>query len=200
MNLIKVKIILIALVLTGSGYARADLINVSYIEISNAKGTWLQVGEVIANDLFDNDVALTGFATAPDQWSWRSGPENAIDGNTAGNYHLNELFHDRVIGSPLTITFNSLQDLSSLQIFGRIGCCTNRDLYNVSFWGANSELMATYTDIAPGALSELMATYTDIAPGALVFVPEPATLASLVLGFIILALRRSKVMSKKGIL
>ncbi|WP_246128955.1 PEP-CTERM sorting domain-containing protein [Colwellia demingiae] len=179
MNLKMLKAVIAGLILSVSSIANAGLINVSYLEITNAKGDWLQVGEVIANDMFNNDVALTGFATAtaPHQWSAISGPEKAIDGITLGNYNLGQIFHEQFKGSTLTVTFDSLQDLSSIQIFGRTDCCSSRDIYNVSFYGEDSNLIATYTDIAPGVSID---------------VPEPSTLAIFALGIMGLAGRRFK--------
>jgi hypothetical protein len=61
MNFKMLKVVIASLIISVSSFANADLINVSYLEITNAKGDWLQVGEVIANDMFNNDVALSGF-------------------------------------------------------------------------------------------------------------------------------------------
>ncbi len=179
MNLKMLKVVIASLIISVSSFANAGLINVSYLEITNAKGDWLQVGEVIANDMFDNDVALTGFATAtaPHQWSAISGPEKAIDGITLGNYNSGQIFHEQFRNSTLTVTFNSLQDLSSIQIFGRTDCCIARDIYNVSFYGENSNLIAAFTDIAPGVSVD---------------VPEPSTLAIFALGLMGLTARRLK--------
>ena len=179
MNFKMLKVVIASLIISVSSFAKAGLINVSYLEITNAKGDWLQVGEVIANDMFNSDVALTGFAvaTAPHQWSAISGPEKAIDGITLGNYHFGEIFHEQFQNSTLTVTFNSLQDLSSIQIFGRTDCCSYRDIYNVSFYGEESNLIATINDIAPGATID---------------VPEPSTLAIFGLALVGLASRRFK--------
>jgi len=179
MNLKMLKAAIAGLVLSVSGFANAGLIDVSYLEITNAKGEWLQVAEVIANDMLENDVALNGFAvaTSPHQWSSISGPENSIDGITLGNYHLGQIFHEKHLNSTLTITFNSLQDISSIQIFGRTDCCTSRDLYNVSFFGEGGELMAKYEDVTQGKKTSI---------------PEPSTLAIFALGIMGLAARRFK--------
>ena len=75
------------------------------------------------------------------------------------------------------MTFNSLQDLSSIQIFGRTDCCSSRDIYNVSFYGEDSNLIATINDIAPGVTID---------------VPEPSTLAIFGLALVGLASRRFK--------
>ena len=173
------KVVIASLIISVSSFAKAGLIDVSYLEITNAKGDWLQVGEVIANDMFNNDVALTGFAvaTAPHQWSAISGPEKAIDGITLGNYNFGEIFHEQFQNSTLTVTFNSLQDLSSIQIFGRTDCCSSRDIYNVSFYGEDSNLIASINDIAPGVTID---------------VPEPSTLAIFGLALVGLASRRFK--------
>jgi len=169
------------LLLTVSGFSNANLVNVSYIEIINAKGDWLQVSEVIANDIVGNDMALTNFAiaTAPNQWSSISGAEQSIDGVTAGSYQLGQIFHELTRGSTLTVTFNALQELSSFTIFGRTDCCTERDIYDIRFFGADSQVIATYTDVAPGTL---------------VPIPEPTILALIALGIISLASRKPIIM------
>lgn len=179
MNLKMLKAAFAGLVLSVSGFANAGLMNVSYLEITNATGTWLQVAEVVANDMFGNDMALASFAiaSAPNQWDGTTAPGNTIDGITAGSYSLGQIFHDGTRGSTLTITFNSLQNLSSIQIFGRTDCCSERDIYNVSFFGEQNNHLQTINSVAPRAITE---------------VPEPTTLAIFALGIMGLASRRFK--------
>jgi hypothetical protein len=137
--------------------AQAGLISVKSIEISNAINNWLQVSEVVALDNLSNDVALSSvgaIATAPDTWSTFSTPAKAIDGITAGNYNLGEIFHEGSNNShdSLTITFASVVELMSIQIFGRTDCCTDRDFYTVSFFnGSGDTLFTTSVDSRFGA-------------------------------------------------
>jgi hypothetical protein len=179
MNLKMLKATFAGLALSVSSFANAGLMNVSYLEITNTKGTWLQVAEVIAIDMFGNDMALASFAkaSAPNQWDGSTAPENTIDGITAGSYSLGQIFHDGIKGSTLTITFNSLQNLSSIQIFGRTGCCSNRDIYNVSFFGEQSNNLQTINSLFPSVITD---------------VPEPNTLAIFALVIMGLAARRFK--------
>ena len=164
-----------------SSNANATLMGVSYIEITNEINTWLQVAEVVALDTEGNDVALaaTATATAPDQWSWKSGPEKAIDGITAGSYGAGQIFHEGspYTNDPLTITFNSIQTLSTIQIFGRTDCCTNRDVYRV-----------TYFDDQGSAITSAVMNAGDVTN----VIPEPSTIAIFALGILGLASRRAR--------
>jgi hypothetical protein len=66
---------------------------------------------------------------------------------------------------------------ASLTIFGRTDCCTDRNLYNVSFYDASHGLLGTYQlDATTGPSG----TITFAAPAA----PEPSTWAMMILGFV----------------
>ncbi|MCW8865121.1 MAG: PEP-CTERM sorting domain-containing protein [Colwellia sp.] len=172
-----------------SSNANAGLIGVNYIEITNELNTWLQVAEVVATDMSNNDVALTSegaVATAPDSWSVISGPEKAIDGITLGNYSLGQIFHEGSNNThdTLTITFASLQELNSIQVFGRTDCCQNRDLFRVTFFGEQQNaLYSTVIDSRTNGVDPIV-----VLPNTQV--PEPSTIAIFALGLLGLASRK----------
>ena len=157
----------------------ATVVGATSIQITNALSDYLQVAEVVANDYSSADVSAASAgatASANDMYASFSTADKAIDGNTGGNYYTDTIYHGLGSGgSTLTINLAGPSSLSSLTIFGRTDCCQQRDLYNVSIFGAGNSLLFS---------GQLDARYT---PGTLTFdiaaVPEPATWGLMIAGF-----------------
>lgn len=167
----------IALAISGGAQAAA-LIGADTITITNAIGTYLQVAEVVATQAgTGTDVALASngaTATAPDQYSSISGPANAIDGNTGGNYYTDFIYHSAGYPNSLTVTLAAPSDLSSLTLFGRTDCCGARDVYNVVIDNAAGVQLYSGTLDATGPSNSATVSF-----GA---VPEPASWALMLVG------------------
>lgn len=163
--------------------AHAGLVGVKTIQIKNAVNDWLQVAEVNAFNVNNIDVASIGnaVASAPDTWDSNSTPAKAIDGITAGNWSLGQIFHE---GSPrtgdtLTITFNTVQELVSFQIYGRTDCCSYRDIYDITFRDAAGNQLFFLNDL--NATNQQHRAVAEL-PNTRQNVPEPASLALAGLG------------------
>lgn len=175
--------------------AQAGLINVKSIEISNALGDWLQVAEVVALDMLGNDVALSSagaVASSPDTWDSKTSAINAIDGNTLGNYSLSQIFHEGQDGSndTLTITFASLVELMSIQIFGRTDCCTQRDFYKVTFLDASAKSLFTIQADSRNGAHPVIELPNTVQQSVVNEVSAPGTIALFGLALVVLGLSR----------
>jgi len=172
--------------------AQAGLIGVKSIEVKNAINQWLQVAEVNAFNVGNVDVASSGnaIASAPDTWSGFSTPGKAIDGVTAGNYSLGQIFHEGQNNShdTLTIVFNDVQELISFSIFGRTDCCSERDIYDIAFLDAAGDTLFFIDNLRATAAQNHTASVE--LPNT--NIPEPASLALLALGLVGLAAVRRK--------
>ncbi len=167
--------------LSVAGAANAvTVIGATEIKVTSAGPDYLQVAELQAFDFTSSNVALAtngGSATGSSTYDATSTPGKAIDGNTGGNYYTDTIFHSAGSGSGefLDVTF-AATTLSSVSIFGRSDCCSQRDTYNVQiFDAAHNVLFSGFVDATGNS-----------HVGTLTFdsaVPEPATWALLIGGF-----------------
>ena len=162
--------------------AAVSVVGATRIEIKSALPDYLQVAEVQAFNFASTNVALTangGSATGSSTYSGFSTPDKAIDGNTAGNYYMDTIFHSAGSGGGESLDVNfGPTTLSSLSIFGRSDCCSQRDVYSVTvFNAAGATLFSGQIDANNGAHS---GTFTFDAPGT---VPEPASWVMMIAGF-----------------
>ena len=167
------------LAITGAG--AATVIGATKIVITSTANDYLQVAEVVATEFGSGtDVALASLgatAAAPDQWNDTTNPINAIDGNFAGDFNNGEIFHSAGSNGLLTINLAYAATLSSLSIYGRTDCCTQRDIYNVSIFNAAGSLLYSTSGLNADRKT---GTITFDAPSV---VPEPASWALMLTGF-----------------
>jgi hypothetical protein len=175
-----------------SNFASAALINVSEIRISSAVNDWLQVSEFVAWSNFTNsDLALTSAGasvTATDFYlgnsSCNSNTSNAscaIDGVSFVDYP--NIFHGDNVGgfnTILTVTLAAPSTIDWIEIFGRNGCCTTRDVYDISFFDSAGNMLSSLSNVVGSSIR---------APNR-VEVSEPSVLALLGLGLLGLRFRR----------
>jgi len=160
------------------------VVGASRVHITSANpipsDAYLQIAEVIAIEAGTGvNVARStngGTATAFDA-DFGTTPGRAIDGIFPGDHP--DLYHSSNSASAfLDVTFTGARTLSSLTIHGRFGCCSQRDVYNVSIFNAsNTELFSGVLD----ASRTHVATVTFDAPSAVV--PEPSAWAVMIGGF-----------------
>ncbi len=171
-----------ALALAGPVSA-ASVVGAVKVRVTSALPDWLQVGEVQAVEFGTGiNVALAangGTAAGSGNFSAASTPDKAIDGIAPASFA--NIYHSDSAGAGefLDVFFAAPTTLSSLTIFGRVDCCSTRDLFDVTIYNAAGDTL--YTGRFDNTrLVGAGNTVTFDAAGA---VPEPATWAMMIGGF-----------------
>lgn len=135
-----------------TGAANASLIGVKSVTITNSLNQYLQVSEFQAfQSGTGTNVALASSgavaSTTSGTWDGNSTPGKAIDG-AFSNLSFPNMYHNaQGTTGNLTITFAAVDNLDSFTIYGRSDCCSDRDVYNVAFFGANGNLLYTASSV-----------------------------------------------------
>jgi hypothetical protein len=172
---------------TFAGSASAGLVGVKDIRVTKADNStqYIQISELLAFQTGTGvDVALAsqgGVATAPSTWNSSSTPGKAIDG-LYSNLTFPNMFHNRgnVFGEYLNISLAAASELSSVTIYGRSDCCSDRDIFNVAFYGVTGNLL--YTQSGANATNSQTHMVNFALPNTAV--PEPTSIALLGLGLL----------------
>ncbi len=170
--------------------ANAGLMDVSYIQVTNALGTWLQIAEIWAVDMSITNVALTGTATSNEAGgTYFTSPTLVNDGDLTGTYP--NIFHEGAPtsnGAMVTLTLAAPTELAGFAIFGRTDCCSDRDVYNVEFFNESDESL--YYAASLDATGERHAAFIEFGPSSQV--PVPASVGLIGLGLLGLAARKKR--------
>lgn len=171
----------------------ATVVGATHMTVKSALPDYLQVGEFLAFDFDGTNVALAsngGVATAFSQYfsglAPQGGPDEAIDGVYPANYDYTfditvpGVYHSGGAGANeyLTVTFAAATTLSKIQIYGRGDCCTSRDLYDVTIYGAGDTVLFSGRLDARTTGNDSLSF--DAPTGG---VPEPSSWALMILGF-----------------
>ncbi len=163
----------------------AGFVDVSRIEIRSALPSYLQISEVVATQSGTGlDLALSSqgaVAAGSSQWSSSDNPLYAIDGVYPRDYPF--MFHSATTGSNeyLSIVLAVASELDSITIYGRAGCCADRDIYKLTLFNTAGVQLYTATNLNANNQSH---SVTISLPSTTNRVPEPTSLALLGLGML----------------
>jgi hypothetical protein len=150
-------------------------------DVTDPGDAYLQVAELIATQTgTGTDVALAsnGGSASSIGGDWPgSSPAYAIDGIYPSAFP--NIYHSAGSGPgyELDIALGAPANLSSLTIYGRTDCCSERDDYIVTIYNAANDVL--FTGELDGSNAGGGPTTVDFATG----VPEPATWAMMLVGF-----------------
>lgn len=181
--------------LCASPASAATIVNAKSIKVTLAGGDQLQISELQAFDFSNLNVAGSaagGTASTNSVHSDFHGGKstaaaNANDGALpyARNYGDDPTFYTGIDENAfLQIAFAAPTTISKLTIYGRIDCCSHRDIYNVSVFDANGGTL--YSGVLDATGADHMASVSfdaPVAPPGGAAVPEPATWAMMIFGF-----------------
>lgn len=173
-----VAIITGSLLFCAASSVSAGLIGVTDIRITSAKPTWIQVTEVTALKTIGGDAAsaLGGAIATSSGFGFGGSPNKAIDDLNAGGTHRAGEFHSDTanFGEFLNIALLGATELDSVTIFGRSGCCSGRDIYNIELLDGNGSVLFQ----ASGLDARVSHQVTVALPNTVATsVPEPGTFA-----------------------
>jgi hypothetical protein len=161
--------------------AAVSIVGATKIEVKSALPDYLQVAELQAFNFASTNVALAangGTATGSSTYFAYSSPDKAIDGNTGGGFYTDKIFHSSGTGGGEFLDVNfAATSLSSISIFGRSDCCSQRDLYTVTVFNAAGNTLYSGQINADNQAHSGTLTFTAAS------VPEPASWVLMVGGF-----------------
>lgn len=158
-----------------------SVVGATKVRVTSAIPSYIQVSELEAYEFgtLANVAAAANGGTASASSVYDAGFEaaKAIDGDNLSTLFISAGFE---AGEYLDIFFSHATTLTQLSIYGRSGCCTDRDIFNVQVFNRTGDVLYSGQLDARATRS---ATVQFDDPPVTGGVPEPATWALMVLGF-----------------